>query len=386
MKRVLSSLIVLSMIFGLAAFQCSSTELTSAKLYIQQKNLPKAKEALEKEINKNPKSDEGLYLMGYIYGEEGDMAKMMNYFNKSLSVSNKFFPDIDNAKKFHWQNSFNKGVGLFNRATKAADKDTSRMYFEKSVQAFNDAILCQPDSVDSYKNLTYSYLNLGQLEKAADPLLKVIEIKKDADSYAILGEIYYNNGINLMKNYYEEKSISDSLNAMDYFDKTIDLLEEARKIHPDNSDILAILSNAYINANKLDVAMDTFSEGIKKDPANKYYRYNYGVLLLGAEKYQEAADQFVEAINLDPDYTNAHYNLGVTYVKWGSDIRESAVDEDDESKEYLEKFRLSLEPLNKYVEKNPEDGKVWDLLGKVYANLGMNEESMKAFEKADLYR
>ena len=41
------------MIFS--GYQCSSTELTSAKLYIQQKNLDKALDALEKEVAKNPK-------------------------------------------------------------------------------------------------------------------------------------------------------------------------------------------------------------------------------------------------------------------------------------------------------------------------------------------
>ena len=40
-----------------SGFQCSSTELTSAKLYIQQKNYEKAIDALQKEVQKNPKSD-----------------------------------------------------------------------------------------------------------------------------------------------------------------------------------------------------------------------------------------------------------------------------------------------------------------------------------------
>jgi len=53
--------IVLVVIVGMlsTAFQCSSTELTSAKLYIQQKNYDKALDVLQKEVAKNPKSDEG---------------------------------------------------------------------------------------------------------------------------------------------------------------------------------------------------------------------------------------------------------------------------------------------------------------------------------------
>ncbi len=69
MKKALSILVLISMVVGLSAFACSSTELTSAKLYVQQKNYDKAIEALEKETTKNHKSDEGFYLFGYVNGE-----------------------------------------------------------------------------------------------------------------------------------------------------------------------------------------------------------------------------------------------------------------------------------------------------------------------------
>ena len=62
------------------------------------------------------------------------------------------------------------------------------------------------------------------------------------------------------------------------------------------------------------------------------------------------------------------------------------VEAEDESDAYKEKFELALVPLKTYLEHNQEDGKVWNLLGKVYANLGLDAESKDAFEKADLYQ
>ena len=50
MKRILIIIALLAMVFGFAAFQCSSSELTSAKLYIQQENYDKAKEVLLQEV------------------------------------------------------------------------------------------------------------------------------------------------------------------------------------------------------------------------------------------------------------------------------------------------------------------------------------------------
>lgn len=386
MKRILSFVVIFSMFLGFAAFQCSSTEITSAKLYIQQKNLPKAKESLEKEIAKNPKSDEGYYLLGYVLGEQGNISEMIKNFEKSLSISSKFAKDIDNSRKYYWQESFNKGVGMFNKGAKAANPDSGKVFYEKAIQSFKNAIMCEPDSASTYKNLSFAYLSAGKKQEAIEPLKKIIALDKSVDAYVMLGELYFEEGNALLDKYSTSKDKNDSLKAMEEYAKTINLLEEGRKLHGDNSDLLMILSNAYINANKLDIAMDAFAAGVKKDPNNKYYRYNYGVLLLGANKFEEAVEQFQKAIEIDPSYSNASYNLGVTYLKWGTYLREKSIEKNEEDRSYLEKFKLALDPLKKYLEINPEDFKVWDFLGKVYANLGMTNESKEAFDKADQYR
>ena len=85
-KLLVIAFLMLSMIF--VGYQCGSTEVTSAKLYMQQKNWDKAIEVLQKEITKNPKSVEGYYWLGEVYREKGDMSKMLENFNTSLSYGN----------------------------------------------------------------------------------------------------------------------------------------------------------------------------------------------------------------------------------------------------------------------------------------------------------
>ena len=386
MKKALSILVVLSMVLGLSAFQCSSTELTSAKLYIQQKNYDKAKNALEKEVNKNPKSDEGYYLLGFINGEEGDLEAMIENFDKSLAISNKFAKNIEDSRKYQWQDNFNKGVGLFNRGTKVTSKDSSKMYFDKSAERFVNCTIVEPDSAGPYQNMVYSLINAGREDEIEKPLLKVIELNKAASAYVDLSKVYNNDAIVLMNSFKDTKNVDDSIKAMAMYDKEIKLLEEAQALYPDDSKILAQLSNAYVDANKMDVAMETFKKGIEKDPTNEVYRYNYGVLLLGADQFEGAAEQFNKAIELKEDYTSAYYNLGVTYLKWGASLQEKAIEEESEDLTYKEKFGMAVAPLNKYLETNPEDASIWNYLGKVYANLGQNDKSKEAFDKADLYR
>lgn len=387
MKKALNILVILSMALGLSAFQCASTELTSAKLYINQKNYDKAKDALQKEVTKNPKSDEGHYLLGYMNGEESDLKAMVENFDKSLAISDKFKKDIEDSKKYYWQKNFNMGVKYFNKGTKVADKDSVKLFFNKSIENFENCVIVEPDSVGAYQNMFYSMINAGRPETELEaPLLKIIELSKTPEAYVDLGKLYNNRALLLMDSYSSSKNVDDSLRAMKLYDKEITLLEGAKKMYPDNTEILAQLSNAYVDANKLDIAMATFQEGIKNDPDNEIYRYNYGVLLLGADKYEAASAQFQKAIDIKENYTSAYYNLGVTYLKWGAKLQDKVIEENSDDVTYKEKFGMAVAPLERYLQDKPEDANIWDYLGKVYANLGETDKSQEAFDKADLYR
>ncbi len=189
-----------------------------------------------------------------------------------------------------------------------------------------------------------------------------------------------------MNSFKDTKNMADSVEAMTIYYKEIAFLEEGQKLYPEDSKILAQLSNAYVDANKMDVAMATFQKGIKSDPTNEIYRYNYGVLLLGAADYSAAVEQFNKAIEIKEDYTSAYYNLGVSYLKWGADLQEIAIEADSDDLTYKEKFGMAVAPLEKYLKDFPEDASIWNYLGKVYANLGETDKSKEAFDKADQYR
>jgi tetratricopeptide (TPR) repeat protein len=387
MRRFIITLFIIGITFSLTAFQCSSTELTSAKLYIQQENMEKAKEALMKEVQTNPKSDEGYYLLGFVYGKEGEIENMIENFDKSLAISDKWKQDIVIAKKSYWADSFNKGVGYFNKASKAGTEDSTNMYYDKAVESFEQGVMLEPDSVSTYKNLAFALINLQKQEEAIEPLEKIIKLDPSPDTYTMLGDIYVNQGEKLMNTYKVTKMADDSVKAAAKYESAIALLEKGRKEFPDNSQVLLLLSNAYIKADKMDVAMDAFKEGVEQEPTNQYYKYNYGVLLLQAKDYEGAVNQFKGALDIDPAYTNAIYNLAVTYVRWGTTIREEEEAKgEDITDAYKEKFELALPNLEAYLASNPEDASVWELLGKVYGNLGNNEKSMEAFEKADQLR
>jgi len=85
--------------FVLIGFQCSSDYVISAKKYIEANNFEKAEPFLLNEIETNPYADEGYYLLGYIKAEQKKFSEMNEFFNKSLSISDRFKKKIEELRK-----------------------------------------------------------------------------------------------------------------------------------------------------------------------------------------------------------------------------------------------------------------------------------------------
>ncbi|MCW8817200.1 MAG: tetratricopeptide repeat protein [Ignavibacteriaceae bacterium] len=377
-------MLLLGIIF--LGFQCSSTELNSAKLYIQQKNWDKALDALKADVEKNPKSDEGYYLLGTVYSELDRTEEMIEAFDNSLAISHKFADKINEYRAYQWANNYNRGVSLFQRGNNTADKDSSKMYYDMAIDAYKKATILEPDSGLTYRNLAFVYLTTNQTEESIEPLKKLIELEKAEEGYQYLGEVYYTLGLNKMSEFKNDGNKEDSIKAMDYYNKGIMTLEEGLKLYPDNSEMLNASTNSYIGAGRINEAITSAKALVEKEPDNAVYHYNYGVLLLNVEKYQDAETQLLKAIELDPNYENAIYNIAVTYVKWGTAINKEAEAQGVLSEDYKQKYQKALPYLEKVVELDAKNPEMWELIGKVYSVLGMNDDANNAFKKADELR
>ena len=153
-----------------------------------------------------------------------------------------------------------------------------------------------------------------------------------------------------------------------------------------DADLLRTLSASYVETGNLDIALNSFKELVDKEPDNKVYLYNYGVLLLGNDQYEKAVDEFDKALKIDPDYENAIYNLAVTYVKWGTQMNKESEASEEYSDAYKEKFKAALPYLERITQTDKADAEVWELLGKVYSVLGMQDKALDAFNHADQLR
>ena len=123
MKKITYTIMI--MIFYFVG--CTSEELTSARLYIQQKNWEKAEEYLLKAMEVEPENPEIYYSLGeHIYAKKKDWGNMNKMFDMALEIdSNSVILEggtvkvyVEQARYEHWRKEYNKGVSNFQKHQK----------------------------------------------------------------------------------------------------------------------------------------------------------------------------------------------------------------------------------------------------------------------------
>jgi len=194
--------------------------------------------------------------------------------------------------------------------------------------------------------------------------------------------------------------------AIAQFNNAVDVFEAIKKKNPKDNENLNLLLQAYYEANRIQEATNAFKLAVDNDPGSKMNHYILGLLYRMVDDYNGSIGEFNEAVKIDPNFSDAFYDLGATYYNWGVKIKKEAQEKGDESKNYKEKFEAALPWMVKVTEikmKNaqeaasktgqdwhtqllPEDARVWDSLGTIYALLGQSEKAMKALDEADKIR
>lgn len=386
------SLIISSFLF--TGYQCSTAEMTSAKLYIQRSEWENAKTQLQKELEKHPENAEAWYLLGRIHFEQKNYSDMLDAFKNSLKQSNQFKTEIDKVLMSVWATNLNKGVDHYNEAIRTTG-DSSIIHFNKAINYLKTSIMVMPDSFPSYRILALTYYGMKDKDNAIIYLKQALEKQNDVQLGRILGGIFYERAIaakNEAANLEGEAKQKAIEKANQNFSEAINVIENALKLAPQDPNLLAILNDSYIGAGRIKEAMESYQKAIIADPTNKYVHYNYGVLLLKNSQFEEAAEQFEASIKIDERFSDALYNLSATYMQWGAKMKEKAEEEvkNDKTKPinkaYEEKFRKAKYTLEKLVEISPNDIAAWETLGMANTILNLPADAKKAFDKADSLR
>jgi tetratricopeptide (TPR) repeat protein len=385
MKRYfpLFVLLILTAYFSTTGFQCGSTELTSARLYIQQKQMQKAEESLMREVQKNPKNEEAWFLLGQVRMEGKRYLEMNEAFTRGLEAGNTYKTRIDTIRIAVWGTSYNAGVLAYNKG-----KDSAQ-YFDKAIDNFKTAIVMAPDTASTYYVCALPYLGKKDYPNAIAMLETSLKKNpKNSDAARLLGQVHYMIAT-------EKKEAKDDAGAAAEYQKATAAYETAYNADPRNVDNIVGLIEAYERSNKSDKALALTRDAVEKDPTNAMFHYAYGVFLLKQDKFEESIEQFKKTLELDPKNADATYNCGVAYLNWGVTLKAQAdkaaeatkkgtkMKETKEEAVYKGKFKDALPYLEASSNLREDDAAFWQQLARLYANLNMVDKSKAAFEKVD---
>ena len=160
--KVVSRIVVVSAIFSLSLlyFGCGGAELSSAKLYRQQRNYVKANELLEQALKSDPTSDEAwaLYVTNLYdlnkYEKIGDVIDTARLY----AVKNR--AQIEFIRRNTWVQLYNGGVSAYEQNPDSKEQQ------QAAISLLETARRVSPDQVETYEILGNVYYSANDTAKA----------------------------------------------------------------------------------------------------------------------------------------------------------------------------------------------------------------------------
>ena len=346
MKKVI--FLSLLMAFGILLFVgCQSAEMTSAKVYINQKDYPQALVHLKNEIKNNPTNAEAYFLAGQLYGEMDSLEQMVKMFDKAEQLDTTYISEITKWRRSKSGEALNKGLKLWKKK-----KD-----LEGSIKWTLTSLEIDSTNVSAWKDLGFLY---QQKMKKFDE-----EGNKDSLNY------YTNLRIKTYKKAYSLDKTDEDLIAIlaglytleNKPDSALAILEPSLKTSK-NSRIYSAAADAYDALDKKKEALQMLTKMEELDPENPAVLFDIGVRYYSMEDYDKAAEYFSKTLEVKPNDINAMNNKGLALFNAG-------------------KLDESAKVLWEVVKRNPKDPTYWDQIGIVWAKLGKGKDAKKAMEIKD---
>jgi len=191
--------------------------------------------------------------------------------------------------------------------------------FDKSKEIYERLLSRNSNDKDTLYNLGVVMYKLGDLNKAEEYLLKVINLDPT-----------YESALNLLRVIYKQLGKEDKIKEIPLNDKVY--VQKGLE--------------AYNNKN-YSIAIEYFKKALSYNPNSPEIMNNIGACLFMLNKYDEAIAWFKKALELKKDYVQAYGNLTYAYIQKGDLV--SAEDTVNEGLKYAPNDE-NLKELKKKIE------------------------------------
>ncbi len=368
-----------------------SLALLCMAVYAQKPNINKAKAAYDKgelvdaktiidqatTYEKTMGKAKTWYYRGMIYvaldtsaNEPGAMKVALESFQKALELDPEQ-KSISEFTGFSIENVDSRLQGYYGYYYNKAIENYQSEEFQLAADNFENAFYIMPSDTNSIINAAYAASGAGDSDRARVNYNKALDAgMKDKNIYLRL----YNYAVG------EED-----------FDKALEILARARKVHPNEVDLQKYEINILIGQDRIDEAKSGIQDAIAKEPNNPDLYFSLGVIHEELDDTGAAKESYEKAVGIDADHFNANFNLGVlVFNECNELIKERNALSYKEEKKYNELSTQITDKLNAalpYWEKlNTLKGgeeTVLETLKYIYVNLKMNDKAEQVANELD---
>ena len=431
--KYISFFILAAIVAGCAA---SDPYIKEAEKNLKDQNFQQLLTAAEQAINNPPDDGLGYYYKAVAVGNltqekpadqrKDDYMDARNAFETASAAFDTLEekPDVADRipliKNAFWRTEHNRAVEIV-----TSDSLQEAVGLGTAVSHLENATAIMPDSVLSWEVLAEVYVMNEDMDGAINAMSTAIKKldQPEPNKFRRLA-LFHRNQQNA--------------------GKAAEVLEEGKKLYPNNIEITQDLTDAYLQAGKIEKGISTIQELIDRNPDNPQYRLVFGtavyqsVLKMNSDlgdKYDQlneakkqlqnapensdeaaeleaqiaeleseteelqsevdnltdqAIDQLEQVMELDGQNFKAVNTLGIIYQNKAAALiekRNNTLD-NELAAEYDQEAKQMLQNASEYYEMaadiQPDNQDIWRSLFQVYTALGMTEKAQDASEKAGL--
>ena len=182
------------------------------------------------------------------------------------------------------------------------------------------------------------------------------------------------------------------------YEQTIDLMNRARAIFPDESRIYVLLGVSYSQTGDTDLAIENLSRAIELNPKDVNALSSLALTYDGMKRYDRSDSLYEEALRADPDAAIVLNNYGYSLAERGLQLQRAldmalkAVKAEPKNSAYLDTLGWVYFKLGNYTEAERyiaeaitaggASAVVHEHLGDVYAKLGQKQKAVEYWQQA----
>ena len=405
MKNFIISILMLTTFFGFS----QKKELRSAEKRLDEGFYNEALDILSQVEGLISSSDQKYqaqyyYLLGW--AEKGD-----NNFNNAIPNLRKAI-DLDKLNKYK-QNAqiFIDQIEI--ELVNSAVEDNKNEKFLSASKKLHDAYLINPDGTS---NIDYLYFAASSSVNGKDYklALEYYNLLKDMGYTGIVTEYFVTPVETQVEQKVSETEFNLFKKSKDYInprsgdtesrlpeivknialiyvqlgetDKAIAAIKDARKINPEDLNLLLSEADLYMKLGDKDKFKVLMQEAIKRDPENAILYYNLGVINTEQGQFEDAMNYYKKSIELDPTYEASYLNLvglilegEAPLVDQMNELATSTKRSDYEKYDRLkaereELYKSCLPFLEKLIDINPNNIEALKTAKNIYYTVGEDEK------------